>query len=191
MTALKDIREKLRAFNQVTQIPVNLVENDRSLYSIPDNISYISDLVKDSGGKEELFSVSDGYYNKTKSYYHMNDFDECFILLSIPENLRIIAGPVISGKLHEGSINNIIRLNKLPIKLKSKLMNYYDNLPVLDTNRYYYCGKLLELLFDSTVPKAPVENYAKEGTSISDEYFSEMIKNRETLFHHPPYFHLR
>lgn len=189
MTTLKNIREKLRTFNQVTQIPVMLCENNRSLYSIPDSISYISSLLKDSCEKEDLFSISDtGYYNKTKSYYHMNDFDECFILLSIPGNLRIIAGPIINSKLHEGSINNIIRLNKLPIKLKSKLMNYYDNLLVLDTNRYYYCGKLLELLFDSTIPKDPVESYAKEGISISDEYFSEMIKNREALFHHPPYF---
>lgn len=189
MPSLKSIREKLRTFNQVTGIPVNLVENNQSLYSIPDDLSYINSLLKDSYDAEDLLSLSDiGYGDKTKAYYHMSNFNECFIILILTGGLRVIAGPVINNKLHEGSINNIIRLNKLPIKIKSKLMNYYDSLPVLDTNKYYYCGRLLELLFGYAA--AEVSGAASEngGISISDEYFSELIKNRETLFHHPPYF---
>lgn len=189
MPSLKSIREKLRTFNQVTGIPVNLVENNQSLYSIPEDLSYINSLIKDSYDAEDLLSLSDiSYYDKTKSYYHMSDFNECFIILSLSDVLRIIAGPVINGKLHEGSINNIIRLNKLPIKIKSKLMNYYDRLLVLDTNRYYYCGRLLELLFGCAATEVSGAASENEGISISDEYFSELIKNRETLFHHPPYF---
>lgn len=189
MPSLKSIREKLRTFNQVTGIPVNLVEDNQSLYSIPEDLCYINSLIKDSYDAEDLLSLSDiSYYDKTKSYYHMSDFNECFIILSLSDGLRIIAGPVINSKLHEGSINNIIRLNKLPIKIKSKLMNYYDRLLVLDTNRYYYCGRLLELLFGCAATEVSGAASENEGISISDEYFSELIKNRETLFHHPPYF---
>ena len=189
MKSLNSIREKLRTFNQVTLIPVKLLENYQSIYSIPEDTAYINKLIKNSYSTEDLLTIyNTGYYNKIKSFYHMSNYDECFIILGIAENLQIIAGPVLNSKLHEGAINNIIRLNKLPIKIKSKLMNYYDSLPVLDSNRYYYCGKLLELLFSGTAPKDPGEDYSKECNPIFDEYFSEMIKNRETLFHHPPYF---
>jgi YesN/AraC family two-component response regulator len=189
MTVLKSIREKLRTFQQVTLVPVNLIEGNQSIYSMPENISYINGIIKNSYETEDLLLIADtGYYNKIKPFYHMNNYDECFIVMSLEENMHIIAGPIINSKIHEGVINNIIRLNKLPIKIKSKLMNYYENLLLLDTNRYYYCGKLLEFLFGSTIQIDPGENYEKVGIPISDEYFSEMIKNRETLFHHPPYF---
>ena len=189
MTELKIIREKLRTFHQVTLVPVNLIESSQSIYSIPENISYIDSIIKDSDKIEDLLPISDtGYYNKIKPFYYMNNYEECFIILNITESRQIIAGPLITNKIHEGVINNIIRLNKLPIKIKTKLMNYYESLLVLDTNRYYYCGKLMEFLFCSSIQKDPEEEFLKGGNSISDEYFSEMIKNRETLFHHPPYF---
>lgn len=189
MKSLNNIREKLRTFNQVILIPVRLIENYQSVYSFPENTACINSLIKDSYSTEDLLTIyNTGYYSKTKPFYHMSNYDECFIILGIAENLQVIAGPVLSVKLHEGAINNIIRLNKLPIKIKGKLMNYFDSLPVLDSNRYYYCGKLLELLFGGTAPKDPGEDYSKEGIPIFDEYFSEMIKNREALFHHPPYF---
>jgi len=147
MTALKSIREKLRTFHQVTLIPVNLIEGNQSIYAMPENISYINGIIKNSYETADLLSISDnGYYNKIKPFYHMNNYAECFIVMSLAENRHIIAGPNINNKIHEGVINNIIRLNKLPIKIKNKLMNYYENLLVLDTNRYYYCGKLLEFL---------------------------------------------
>lgn len=189
MIALKSIREKLRTFYQVTLIPVNLIEGNESIYAMPENISYINGIIKNSYETSDLLSISDnGYYNKIKPFYHMNNYAECFIVMGLTENRHIIAGPIINNNIHEGVINNIIRLNKLPIKIKNKLMNYYENLLVLDTNRYYYCGKLLEFLFGNTIPTEPGEDYERAGIPISDEYFSEMIKNRETLFHHPPYF---
>jgi YesN/AraC family two-component response regulator len=46
----------------------------------------------------------------------------------------------------------------------------------------------LEDLFCSNTTDSSKDNYSKERIFISDDYFSEMIKNRESLFHHPPYF---
>ncbi|HYE83141.1 MAG TPA: AraC family transcriptional regulator [Clostridia bacterium] len=189
MAELKGIKEKLKTFHQVTLVPVNLIEKGQSTYSMPDNLNYINSIIKDAYGIGDLLSISaTGHYNRVNSFYHMNDYDECFIILYITESKQIIAGPLLNEKIHEGTINNIIRLNKLPIKLKNKLVNYYENLPVLDTNRCYYCGKLLEFLLGSTITEDRSGDYSKERIFISDEYFTEMIKNRETLFHHPPYF---
>lgn len=189
MGDLKDIKGKLRTFHQATLIPVNLIQDTKSIYSLPESINNINGIVKDAYRIEDLPAISDSSpIDRIKSYYYKNNYDECFIILHIKEDYRLIAGPVLNEKLHEGIINNIIRLNKLPIKIKYKLVNYFEDLPILDTNRYYNCGKLLEYLFGSTAAVDPKGDYSNELAFISDDYFTEMIKNRETLFHHPPFF---
>ena len=185
----KLVKDKLRTFHQATLIPVNLVENNKSIYSLPESISYINYIIKDAYKLENMLTISDTRsYDVVKSYYYKNNYDECFIILHIRENCQIIAGPILNERIHESIISNIIRLNKLPIKFKGKLLNYYESLHIVDSNRCYYCGKLLEYLFSSVAPGKQRNEGSKEPAFISDEYFTEMIKNRETLFHHPPYF---
>ncbi len=189
MGELKTIKEKLRTFHQATLVPVNLIESRRSIYSLPECINYINHIIKDAYSVEDMLAISDdGNYDSIKSYYYKNNYDECFIILHIKESYQVIAGPIINEKVHEGIINNIIRLNKLPIKVKNKLVSYFESLPIIDTNRCYHCGKLLEYLFGGMLAGDPKVEYPKERIFISDEYFTEMIKNRETLFHHPPHF---
>lgn len=189
MGDFKGIKEKLRTFHHATQLPVMLIQDKKSMYSLPENISYINNLIKDAYNIEDILSVSDTvHYGQIKSYYYKNNFEECFIILHIKEDMQIIAGPVLNEKLHEGAISNIIRLNKLPIKIKNKLVNHFEHMLIMDTNRYYYCGKLLEYLFRGTSADSSYGYYPRERIFIPDEYFTEMIKNRETLFRHPPYF---
>ncbi len=189
MKDLKHIQEKLRAFYYSTLVPVNLIENGKSIYSLPENIYYLDTLIKDAYHLENLLTVSmAGEFSQVKSYYYRNHFEECFILLHVEGYTHIIAGPFLNEKIYEGYINSLIRLNKLPIKIKGKLIPYYENLLVLDTNRCYYCGKLLESLFGHLVAPDYAAEHTESRLSISDEYFAEMVKNRESLFHHPPYF---
>jgi len=189
MGDLKSIKEKLRTFHHATLMPINLLKDNKSVYCLPESISYISSIIKDAYTIEDMPSLSpSGYSDNIKSYYFKNDYDECFIILHIKENYQLVAGPVLNEKIHEGIINNIIRLNKLPIKIKSKLINYFENLLIVNTNRCYYCGKLLEYLFGTAVTDDLVGDTSRERIFISDDYFTEMIKNREKLFHHPPYF---
>lgn len=189
MSDTVSIRNSLRTFYYATLVPVNLFENDKSVYSLPESISYINSIIKNSYKIEDLLAVSDnGYHDRTKSYYYRNDYDECFIVLHIKETMFVIAGPFLNEKVYDGYVNNIIRLNQLPIKIKTKLANYYESLLVINYNRCYYCGKLLENIFCSRVPDGKEEEPFCERNSISDDYFTEIIKNRETLFHHPPYF---
>ena len=189
MGDLKSIKGKLRTFHHATLMPINLLKGSKSVYCMPESINYISSIIKDAYTIEDMPSLSpSGYSDNIKSYYFKNDYDECFIILHIKENYQLVAGPVLNEKIHEGIINNIIRLNKLPIKIKSKLINYFENLLIVNTNRCYYCGKLLEYLFGTAVTDDLVGDTSRERIFISDDYFTEMIKNREKLFHHPPYF---
>lgn len=189
MGDFKTVKEKLRTFYYATLVPVNFVENNESLYALPENIRYISGIIKNAYRLQDLLAISNtGDYGKIRAHYHRNNYGECFIVLHIKGDKHIIAGPVLSEKMYEGYISNMIRLNKLPIKIKNKLINYFESLLVVDTNRCYYCGKLLEDLFGSMAADDGKEAPHKERIFIPDEYFTEMIKNREALFHHPPYF---
>ncbi len=189
MGDLKSIKEKIRTFHHATLIPISLIEKGRSIYSMPDEVCYINSIIKDSYTLEDMLSMScSDRYDSIKSYYYRNNYDECFIIMHIKGDRQVIAGPVLNEKMHEGTINNIIRLNKLPIKIKGRLISYFEDLLILDTNRCYYCGKLLEFLYGGSITEDTRSDYSKENTVISDGYFAEMIKNREALFHHPPYF---
>lgn len=189
MGDLKSIKEKLRAFHQATMVPINLLKDNKSIYCLPESISYINSIIENSYKVEDIPSLfPSGYFDSIKSNYFKNDYNECFIILNLKENYQLVAGPVLNEKIHDGILNNIIRLKKLPIKVKSKLVNHFDNLLVINTNRCYYCGKLLEYLFSSTAADDLTGDTSREHTFISDNYFTEMIKNRGKLFHHPPFF---
>lgn len=189
MEELKLTREKLRTFHQATLVPVSLIEANKSIYSMPDGLEYLNNIIKGSYETKDIISITDTCnYERYKPYYYKNNFEECFIVFDMEECRKIIAGPFINETLNESKINNIIRQNKLPIKIKTRLADYFENLSVIDINRCYYCGKLLEYLYGSNTTENRNMDYSKDCIFTSDEYFSEMIKNRETLFHHPPYF---
>lgn len=189
MGDIRSIKEKLRTFYYSTLIPVNLIENGKSIFSLPESIRYINSIIKDAYDAGDLLAISNtGDYGRIRASYYKNAYEECFIILHMGESKHIIAGPMLNEKLYEGYINNIIRLNKLPIKLKTKLVSFFDNLPLVDTHRCYYCGKLLENLFSAVTGEDTKDSHFEDRIFISDEYFTEMIKNRESLFHHPPYF---
>jgi two-component system response regulator YesN len=186
---IKNIINKLRTFHHATLVPINLLKDNKSLYCLPESINYISSIIKDAYTIEDMPGLSpSGYSDSIESYYLKSDYAECFIVLHLKDNYQLVAGPVLNEKIHEGIINNIIRLNKLPIKVKGKLVNYFENLPVINTTRCYYCGKLLEYLFGSAAADNLAGDASREHVFISDDYFTEMIKNREKLFHHPPFF---
>jgi AraC-like DNA-binding protein len=189
MNKLKSIKEKLRTFHYATLIPVSLIENSKITYSIPQNICYINSIIEGAYKTEDLLLMSDsGIYDGIKSNYCKNEYEECFIILCLQHDMYIVAGPVLDEKVHESIIRNMIRIHKLPIKIKNKLVNYFESLPIIDPNRCYYCGKLLEYIYNNNAEDNVKKDYSKERVFISDQYFTRMIKNREAFFHHPPYF---
>jgi YesN/AraC family two-component response regulator len=189
LSDLERIQERIRTFYYSTLIPVNIIENGIIVYSLPENVNNISNIISNSYTIEDIFiSVNNDDNIKVKAFYYKNEYDECFTILDLKENRHIIIGPTLSEKLYESHVNNIIREKKLPIKLKTKLVNYYESLLIIDSTRFYYCGKLLENIFEEPLIHNINESTYENTISISDEYFASVVRNRESLFHHPPYF---
>jgi two-component system response regulator YesN len=190
LSDLESIQGKIRSFYYSTLIPVNIIENNKIIYSLPENVNNISSIIKDTYTIEGIFNSDNNNVaaTKIKTFYYKNEYDECFAILDLKDNIHIIIGPTLYERIYESHINNIIRLKKLPIKLKAKLINYYDSLIIIDSTRFYYCGKLLENIFTIPITNISYENTNEEPIFRPDDYFANAAHNRDSLFHHPPYF---
>lgn len=191
MSFYKFLIKKARLFHFTTSLPVRLFRKQELLFSLPSQITTLSALLDIPPINLELYNL---YDNQFKSIYVKTDYNECFIGMGCKEYLVII-GPLLTSPILEGELNNIIRRNKISIKKKTALMSYYDSCPSMDKNRYYYCGKLLESLFRLQDP-LNIENSITQEKDTMDskeafipaEYFLNTLENRESVFHHPPYF---
>lgn len=188
MKIAADHLDKLRLFYYSTLIPVRVFHDGSILCSMPERIQYINAIFSDAYSVESIFNMHNDSNHIVKAFYYRNEYEECFILYELQNQIKLLAGPVLNERLLEGHVNNIIRLNKHPIKLKSKLTAYYDSLRVVDSNRFYYCGKLLETLLSDKPIEQLGELKAVQEIFLPDEYFVSIVKNRGSEFHHPPYF---
>lgn len=189
MNIVEDIIEKMRIFHYSTLIPINLIENDKSLFKVPEEIHYASWIINSSFSFSQLLSLNDSDENDSKKpFYFKNDFEECLIMAKINKELHLLAGPVLTEKISENSINRFIRQNKLSIEIKKKLLNHYASLPIMNSNRLYYCGRLIDNLFLNDSKKTFEEDHLNPIPSLPNEYYANMINNRQSLFHHAPYF---
>jgi hypothetical protein len=148
MDSIGNIWEKMRIFYYSTLIPVNLLEKDKSIFSMPDNIHYAGEISDELSSLNQMLNLPESYEeSKVSSFYYKNEFEECLIILEIDKDRHLIAGPALTEKIHEDYINIMIRQKRLPIGIKNKLIGHYEKLPVIDNHRLYYCGKLMDNLF--------------------------------------------
>jgi YesN/AraC family two-component response regulator len=182
------ILEKIRMFYFSTTVPIRMVDNNMTLYSLPDEIKSITNIVKNNNVVENIFKNINSYNDRdVKTYYITNEYFECFNVLSLDDKRLIIVGPFLKEKIMEGDIKKIIRMNKLSITLKNELIEYYNNLRIIDSTKYYYSGKLLEYIFSENNGEDLMEN-SNEENFIPEQYFIETVQSRENIFYHPPYF---
>lgn len=179
--------EILKSFHYTTMLPVGVYKDGVCLTSYPEKLTFLNSISDKLYTTKDILESSGKNPVLNKAFYYENNYFECFICLPIDENTMICAGPAIREKMTDGSITSLIRTEKLPLKLKTKLTSYYDSLIVIDYNRYFHIGKLLEHVF--SINYGDSLNHGDTSSAfVSEKYFAEMTKNRELLFHHPPYF---
>lgn len=177
--------EKIRTFFYATSVPIRLIHQHKIIFSIPEMIECTPKIIDDSF---DICSYKNFSMNSNdKTFFYRNEFYECYAVITITEVNLLLIGPVLNEEMNDNQINNIIRINKLPLKLSSKLMKHYNSQPIIDNKKFFNIGRLLmHLLSDNTIQNFPKIFDVKAFEP--EEYFSKPSTDHDFLFHHPPYF---
>ena len=182
-----DFSEQVNLFHYTTQLPVSVLKNGSLQQSLPQKIGTAEEQVTGRAG----FCLPQGLspQDRGRPQFLSSEYGERFIVSVVDDTFLVVAGPFLTEPMHSGALVNIIQNRKIPIKLKTRLETYYQGLRVVSPQTYYYCGKLMSMLFsprnmgDSSQPP-PMGNEVR----FIQEYFQNTYKNREKMFTHPPYF---
>ncbi len=180
-----DLSEPINTFHYATQLPICILKNGSLDQSLPEHFMTAEKLITGESALHVAYSPQE--YNTVQ--YLASDYEELFIFYVLDDSFVVTVGPFLTEPVRSGAIVNLIQNKKIPIKLKPKLESYYQNLKVVSSQTYYYCGKLISVLFGSKNVETPAEQ-RPVGHEISfiQEYFQNTYKNREKMFTHPPYF---
>lgn len=120
--------------------------------------------------------------------YLKSKYLECFVFMPLAPDYEVWIGPLLTHAMSEGKVADLIRREKLPIRKKSELAEYYNRLPVLSEDQYFYIGQLAEILFAESRPSEPPPTLKREEDAAPVFAVRRESESRLEMFEHPPYF---
>lgn len=174
--------ELLRSLHYALELPVRLVSGGKTVFSMPEGIvdaaavgenEELSALPFDGGGSVQYLTTTGG---------------ENHILMPFGEDSYAAIGPFLSERPSENFVTNLARSGKIKLKNKAAMQRYYDTLPLLSEQRFFYSGKLAESLFAAS--HSGSEKHEDEKTPaafIQSEYYQQAKDYRLRQFLHSPY----
>ncbi len=180
-----DFSEPINLFHYTTRLPVGIVKNGMPEQTVPARIETAEKLVAGGAG----FHVPYSPQERTSPQFVSSEYGERFIVTVIDDTFLAAAGPFLTEPMHGAALVAVIRSKKIPIRLKATLEAYYRSLPIVSPQTYYYCGKLMALLFGPRNIRGDAgPRPVGDEVHFIQEYFQNTYKNREKMFTHPPYF---
>ncbi len=180
-----DFTENVKTFYFATGIPIAVLKNGRVVNSRPASVQTAENMA------EEGSSISVGYRIQDYSsvQYVTSDYGEKFLIEVLDDTCTVAAGPVLIEPMRGGTLASVLQNKEIPIEMKPRFEQYYRDLKVISPQTYYYCGKLMSLLFASGNLKAMEQNRSTDHrVRLGREYFQNAYRNREKTFTHSPYF---
>ena len=131
--------------------------------------------------------------NIKSTMYHENYF---IIKVITSDNISgtLLVGPTISSEIDEKSINSIIKKFDILIKYKGSLINYYNNIVIMDFNSFIDAGLLLyHSIYHDKLDLTNIVNIDKLliDVELKDRkafYISNSKKRRNGRLHHSQEF---
>lgn len=131
--------------------------------------------------------------NIKSTMYHENYF---IIKVITSDNISgtLLVGPTISSEIDEKSINSIIKKFDILIKYKGSLINYYNNIVIMDFNSFIDAGLLLyHSIYHDKLDFTNVVNIDEMliDVGLKDSkafYISNSKKRRNSRLHHSQEF---
>ncbi|MDO5444324.1 MAG: AraC family transcriptional regulator [Eubacteriales bacterium] len=182
-----------RCFYESVQLPLQLSSGKDTVYSLPEIIPTAASVT----GLENLSPKPGEEYNKVQ--YLFSPVGERFLVLRLPGDICITAGPFLAEPVSDEALIRLVREGMVKMRMKSALRIHLDSLILLPMKRYYYSGLLLELLFVQRplslegieeIAESPGE-IKKQGLSgldfLPDSFYLQTRDYRTRQFLHSPY----
>ena len=188
---MTDIIEKARMYHFTTGLPVRIYTkvSDTPALSLPETIASAEDI---TGASEKRGGILNALELSAQmpmcAQYVSSPNGERFIYMDIEENGALLIGPAAGEEQNESGVSALIRRQGLPLRLKKELTKHFCGLAVIDDDRFYYCGKLLELIFAGQPREQDKKTLDVPDTAIDKSWFDNTYSNRLSQFRHPPYF---
>ncbi len=180
-----DLSEQVKVFYYAAQFPISVLKNGQIEQSFPEGLVTAAHIITG----EPALHVQYGPHEYNTVQYLSSEYGELFIVYVFDDTYVVAAGPFLTEPVRDGMIVNMIQSEKIPIKLKQKLETYYQSIPEISPQTYYYCGKMISTLFSAkNTSKAPDPIPVGKEVGFIQEYFQNTHKNQEKMFSHPPFF---
>ena len=182
MKSFENEIELLRSFYYAMELPVRLLAEQETVFSMPDRIVTAAELTENA----ELlsFPLEEG----SEAQYIVNAVGEYYIYYAARDEFVVAVGPFLLDKPSESFINDLARSGRIALREKTKMQEYYASLSQISRQRYFYVGRLLERLFSGSVRT----NTASVGGDVQTEfirpeYYEQTREYRMQQFLHSPY----
>ena len=174
--------ELLRILHYALGLPVRLAADGQCVFSMPEEIRTAAM----EGGNAELSHYDPDEMHSAQ--YVRTEGGENYILMVLKDNAVIAAGPFLVEKVPDSFLTELARGKKIGLRDKNTMRQYYDSLPMLSKQRYYYAGRLMEQLFLYGSSESVQPAYSETTAAfIQPEYYRQAKDYRSQQFRHSPY----
>ena len=174
--------ELLRSFHYAIELPVRLLEDGQVSFSMPEQIRTAADVV-DNDNISALTAE-----NNNDIQYLETSAAESFIYLRLDDNAVVTVGPFLLYKPSENYIVNMARSGAIRLRSKNAIMKYYDSLPLVSKQKFFYAGQLLGAMLTSEKnSETHIDSGANSLSFIQGEYYRHAKDYRSQQFRHSPY----
>lgn len=179
----------MRIYHFSTTFSIRLIQANELLYAMPKEFVDAALIAGDSSLRPMtvLSEESVQYINTPALETYL-----CFVLEK--PNRVLIVGPLLKEPVSAEKVSFLIRRSLLPFHAKETLSAHYAACPVLDEQRLFYAGQLLEELFsnheisgDSISQDSVFEELTLQEATVNRLFTMQKYDYRMQQFSHPPY----
>jgi two-component system response regulator YesN len=178
-----DISETMKLFYYSTQIPVFLVKDNKVTSALPSFPSMAESMIKHA--PDPIFFYE---HRQNKIQYVTTSFKEQLLVCLLSNGSVVAAGPFLLEPITGKEMVEILKAEKVSIKQKAILDDYYSHMKQITSQTYYYSGQLMEVLFCVSCSGTDSFSHSEDRISGIDTFFKNVYKDREKMFAHPPFF---
>ena len=174
--------ERIRILYYAVGLPLCLSVEGERVFSIPEEPRTAAIV----SGNPELsqYEPDEGQI----AQYIRTEGGENYILLKLEGGAMLAAGPFLIEKVPDSFIAELARRQRIKLRCKDAMQQYYASLPLLSKERFFYAGRLMEELFSSASPGKPALQYDETTAAfILPEFYRQTRDYRVQQFLHSPY----